>query len=273
MAWRTFLAAKYKTDADAIGGEAELVWYGVGHLEGDAAARISPWIISQEATHKPLRVDSFLQQLDAAFSDPQRAQRALEWINKAKQRKTPFREFLQVFEQKLLEAGGWDFPDAIRKGYLRAAVNHQIRRYLLGQEEPVLYQAYVEQLRRTSDNIEEFVLSTSYPKRYTPEAPAQVVEEKMEWEPTPKVAAIRETERPRKRPESHPQVRRAWDKSKEKQWKRECYRCGSPDHLVARCPEKAPGRLSVVAATTLLDRGRDRTDSGSSSQSEDSGKE
>ena len=67
----------------------------------------------------------------------------------------PFREFLQQFEQKLLEAGGWDMPDGIRKGYLRAALNLEIRTQLVGRDEPKVYGDYVSLIQRVSDDLDQ----------------------------------------------------------------------------------------------------------------------
>ena len=93
--------------------------------------------------------------MDATFYDPQIPQRALEWINNKKQGGTPFRDFLQEFEQKLLEAGGWEFSDGIRKGYLKSALNLEIKTQLVAQMEPKTYTDYVNLVCHTSDNLEE----------------------------------------------------------------------------------------------------------------------
>ena len=106
LSFKGLLRAKLRIDAVAIGGEPEQVWYGYGRLTGKAAARIFPWLDATERKRISLQVKAFFEELDAAFHDPQTAQRALVWINTRKQGVTPFREFLQTFEQKLLEAGG-----------------------------------------------------------------------------------------------------------------------------------------------------------------------
>ena len=72
LAWRVFLVVKYKTNRASIGEDTEMVWYRFGYLEGEASSCIFPWIASQEQRQIPLRVESFLAQLDAAFADPQR---------------------------------------------------------------------------------------------------------------------------------------------------------------------------------------------------------
>ncbi|KAG9240223.1 hypothetical protein BJ878DRAFT_387637, partial [Calycina marina] len=51
-----------------------------------------------------------------------------------KQGNQPFQEFLREFEQKLLEAEGWDFSDAVRKGSLRSAVSRKIKEKMVAVE-------------------------------------------------------------------------------------------------------------------------------------------
>src|SRR5580692_12786487 len=113
------------------------------------------WIGSIERKGEPLRVASFMEQLDAVFCNPQVAQRALEWVKNKRQGKTPFRDFLQEFEQKLLEAGGWEFLDRVRKGFLKAALSLDIKTELVAQVEPDLYAEYMNLVCRTSNNLDE----------------------------------------------------------------------------------------------------------------------
>ncbi|KAG9240666.1 hypothetical protein BJ878DRAFT_392256, partial [Calycina marina] len=107
-AFKGYLKVKFRTDLDAIGGETEKVWCAYGYLEGEAAKRkrTFPWLAVVEKMQNPLRVNDIFNKMVAAFDDSQSAQRALEWDNPKKQGNQPFREFLQEFEQKLLEAGG-----------------------------------------------------------------------------------------------------------------------------------------------------------------------
>jgi hypothetical protein len=102
-----------------------------------------------------LWVASFIEQLDAAFCDPQVVQRALEWVNNKQQGRTPFRDFLQEFEQKLLEAGRWEFSDRIRKGFLKATLSLDIKMELVVQVEPNSYTEYMNLVCHTSDNLDE----------------------------------------------------------------------------------------------------------------------
>lgn len=264
-AFKGYLRVKFRIDSEAIGGETEKVWYGYGYLAGKAAERIFPWLASAEERHEPLRVEAFFAQLDAAFSDPQSAQRALEWINSKKQGNQPFQEFLQEFEQKLLEAGGWEFSDGVRKGYLRSAASRKIKEKLVAVEEPAKYEDFVNQLRRTSDNLAE--LDRLGSKRGTWAKPYSEPERvnEMDWEPTPRVAYGSAPNRPRTDKTKPPAKWVSREVLEQRRTADECLRCGGTDHFIARCrlgpatkPVSGKSRQPKVAATSESAAGRPR---------------
>jgi hypothetical protein len=226
-AFKGYLRAKLRIDQQAIGDEPELVWYAFGRLTGKAADRIFPWMELMEQRGEPLRVTAFMEQLDAAFCDPQTAQRALEWVNNKQQGRTPFRDFLQEFEQKLLEAGGWEFSDGIRKGYLKAALNLDIKTELVAQAEPDSYAEYVNLVRRTSDNLDEIKRLRGRRKGWgsTPTQPnhPRDADDPMEWEPTPRTSSSRQVKWVSK------------EVLKDRREKQQCIRCGSGDHFASQC--------------------------------------
>lgn len=227
-AFKGYLKAKLRIDRLAIGDEPELVWYAFGRLTGKAADRMFPWLESMDQRGEPLRVATFMDQLDAAFCDPQVAQRALEWVNNKRQGRTPFRDFIQEFEQKLLEAGGWEFSDGIRKGFLKAALNLDIKTELVAQAEPDSYAEYVNLVRRTSDNLDEIKRLRGKKKGWGPTPPQpnrpRDADDPMEWEPTPRTSAGRQAKWVSK------------DVLKDRREKQQCVRCGSNDHFVGQCP-------------------------------------
>ena len=91
--FRGLLEAKLQTDAQAIGGEYEQVWYAFGRLAGTASKRIFPWV--QHMQNKPdFTVDCFLTQMDLAFLDQQKQSKVMAKINTIKQQNRSFREFL-----------------------------------------------------------------------------------------------------------------------------------------------------------------------------------
>ena len=238
--FRGLLEAKLEIDGHAIGSERERVWYAFGRLAGQAAGRIYPWMEASKSTDK-FTVDEFLKQLDAAFADPQKQAKALSKINRIRQGNREFRDFLREFEQTLLEAQGWKWDDQVRKGYLKAAINRELRDRLVTQEEPTLYSEYVAQLRRISDNLQEVKAwdarrghMTRMNNNTTPQArPSTDV---MEWEPT-RISTAATGRGLHNRPQQGKHATSATQA--ERQTRREngaCVRCGSMDHWVSDCP-------------------------------------
>jgi len=241
--FRGLLEAKLDIDRQAIGTERECVWYAYGRLAGTAAGRMYPWMDYTKNT-ETFTIQEFLGQLDAAFADPQKQGKALAQINRIRQGNRGFREFLREFEQTLLEAQGWRWEDQVRKGYLRAAINHELRDRLVTQEEPASYSDYVNQLRRISDNLQEIKawdsrrIRTARPRAHpnmNPQAYQQApVSEPMEWEPTHTVVtAAAATKRPsqgrQRAPKSTYEERQKWRESGA------CARCGDVKHWAANC--------------------------------------
>ena len=193
--------------------------------------------------------------MDAAFDDPQSKARALEWINTEKQGSRPLQDYLQDFEQKLLEAGGWEFSDGVRKGYLRAAISKKIKKELVATPEPASYEGFVNQIRMTSDNLAELDrLDGKKGPWVKPYHDTDKGNSGMEWEPTPQVSYGSATIRPR-----NDKAQAKWVSKEvldQRRANQECLRCGGDDHFVSRCrlgPATRPGkpkRPAQVAATS-----------------------
>jgi hypothetical protein len=275
-AFKGQLRAKLRIDQLAIGTEPELVWYAYGCLSGKAASRIYPWINANERKSIPLRVDAFFEEMDMAFYDTQMVQKALEWINMTKQKNTPFRDFLHDFEQKLLEAEGWEFSDAIRIGYLRAALSMELKRELVAQPTPSSYIEFVNMVRRTSDNLEEIKrierARRSY-RSYAAPTPTPK-EDKMDWEATPRVASGYTSSR----------IPARWVTLEVLDQRRKdgaCLRCGETTHFISKCKlgparRPSPGRTEKKATRSTKKKELPREEEVSESEAtenSDSGKE
>ena len=76
-------------------------------------------------------------------------------INTIKQRNRSFREFLQEFDQTLIEANGWGWQEEVKKGLLKAALAGEVRRELVGRDKPATYSAYVAQIQKITDDLSE----------------------------------------------------------------------------------------------------------------------
>ncbi|RKF71806.1 hypothetical protein GcC1_096029 [Golovinomyces cichoracearum] len=103
--FRKILEAKLEIDAKANGNEAQRVWYGFGCLTDTASRRIHPWIEFAKNTEN-FTVDGFLNRLDKAFGDTDKITKAINKLNIIRQGNRDFRDFLQDFEQTVLEAQG-----------------------------------------------------------------------------------------------------------------------------------------------------------------------
>ena len=94
-------------------------------------------------------------------------------INQIKQGKKLFREYLQKFEQTLLEVGGQGQDDIVRKGFLKARINYKLKSLLVSQLELALYIEYISLLQLTSDNLKALERSSSL---YQPRTPLKSLE-------------------------------------------------------------------------------------------------
>jgi hypothetical protein len=227
------LRAKLQVDGPAIGGEYEKVWYGFGRLSSEAAGRIYPWMSYAQQTGT-FTIEGLFGQMNTAFSDPQRCQKALAQLNRTKQRSQPLNEFLNEFNRLILEAKGWGWSDVIKKAYLKAALSTKLLTATVGIEEKDSYDDYCSQLRRVNDQLVELADLTSRRAGWGRKEPQATPlsrtnpSDQMEWEPTTGAAAAR-TGEPR------------WATPDEIDRRRQeglCLHCGKDGHKVRDCRTK-----------------------------------
>ena len=246
--FRGLLEAKLRTDAQAIGGEEEQVWYAFGRLGDTASKRIFPWV--QHMQNGPdFTVSCLLKQMDLAFLDRQKQSKAVAKINTIKQRNRSFREFLQEFDQTLMEANGWSWQEEVKKGPLKAALAGEVRRELVGRDEPATYPAYVAQIRKITDDLSEWKDEQKSKARFqkpqfTAQQQGQLTGEQMDWEPT-RTASVASARTSQTR-QSQSKPRAKWVSQQEitrRKESGECLRCGSNEHFIGQChlgPAKRP---------------------------------
>lgn len=242
------LQAKLRTDGDAIGGEFEKVWYAFGCLTGTASKRIFPWLQHMQSS-ADFTVKRLFDQMDLAFLDVQKQAKAVAKINVIKQRNRTFRDFLQEFDQTLMEANGWSWQDPIKKGLLKAAVTDEIRRELVGRDEPATYSAYVAQLRKITDDLEDWNEGQKFKGRFKARDTAprdQASDGQMDWEPTQTVSTASAKANQQGKP------RAKWVNQSELDRRKvanECLRCGSKDHFIRQCsfgPARRPDPATTI---------------------------
>jgi hypothetical protein len=247
--FRGLLESKLRTDAQAIGGEYEMVWYAFGRLTGAASKRIFPWI--QYTRDGPdFTVDGLFGQMDLAFLDLEKQSKAIAKINNIKQKSRSFREFLQDFDQTLMEANGWGWQEEVKKGLLKAALAGEVKRELVGRDVPATYSAYVAQIRKITDELSEWKEEEKLRSRFQKHALAapqqEAVGQPMDWEPT-RTAPAAATRTGRSGDQKKPRAK--WVSQQEIARRKEanlCLRCGSGDHYIGQCqlgPAKKPDAM------------------------------
>lgn len=270
LSFRTNLEAKIEIDGDAIGSEREKVWYAFGRLSGSASGRIRPWVEVNKTSLSIFTLSSIISQMDTAFGDPRAVEKAVTRLNRMKQESQDFREFVNDFDKTLLEAGGWGWDDAVKKGYLKRALSKDLKEKTIAVKEDDTYLEYCSTVRGIADRLQEH--KRNYPRSFyafRQQTNAQQSNPNaMDWEPTPRVVKAAANSTPnRKRNGSSKQPRAKWVSKKELEKRKgdgRCFRCGGGDHMIRTCqyeaarrPEEATVTVSKAVAKPELEESSD----------------
>jgi hypothetical protein len=248
--FRSKLRAKLRIDAPAIGSEYDRMWHAFGCLSGEAAANMLPWMdryASDENKLKEGALESMLDQMDFYFLDRNLQERAVHELATIRQANRPFSTFLAEFNRLLMEAGGHEWSDDVKKSYIDRALNREMKDRLVTVEKKDDFEGYCQQLQRYADRMEEnqqtrVPRSPFYrtPRQDTtkvpspmpvPTAPPAPAGDPMDWQPSPAT--------------SRTQRRAKWVDEAERQRRRDeglCLRCGASGHMIRICPH-APAVL------------------------------
>ena len=261
------LRAKLSIDSDVIGGEEEKVWYAFGRLSGDASVRIFPWMSYAQRSGQ-FTVTGIFEQMSIAFRDPRHQQKALDQLNRTKQGKKNFGDFMNEFNRLLLEAEGWGWEDAVKKGFLKAALTLELRRAMVGVIESKTYEAYCSQLRTVDDQLEQVrEISTfrqGWRKRTDDVKSSSASTDAMDWQPTSVSVARVHAKEPR------------WASEDEIACRRQeglCLRCGRKGHRVKECKAELPKGRKEVRVAPVRTEPSGKKDNDDPSDVEESGKE
>ncbi len=146
------LEAKLQINKLAISHKEEKVQYIIDCLKGDITKRIYLQVefikvIDQIIVYKLFR------QIDLVFVDLQKESKAITKINKIKQKGYPFYDFLQEFNQILLEVRGQAQVSIVKKGLLKAALSRELTKQLISREEPIDYTDYYTGIQKVIDDL------------------------------------------------------------------------------------------------------------------------
>lgn len=247
------LRAKLNIDKEAIGNAYDRTWYTFSRLMGSAAAQVLPWMdhyagdmdIVTEQTLKNL-----LDHLDFTFKDRNLRERAVRALGNLKQANRPLATLLNEFSRLLMEAGGHNWNDEVKRSYLDNALNHEMHDRLVTVEKKENFLEYVVQLQLIADRMEKNAsqqhsnlnrrVNRSNPPNFntnpvilTP-PPAVPQSDQMDWEPTISRHRSRQTAK--------------WVSNEEINARKQqnlCIRCGASGHFISRCPYNAPRRTNV----------------------------
>ncbi|ERF69053.1 hypothetical protein EPUS_08403 [Endocarpon pusillum Z07020] len=174
--------------------------------------------------------------------------KALDQLNRTKQGKKNFSDFMNEFNRLLLEAEGWGWDDAVKKGFLKAALTLELRRAML------------EQIKEISTFRQGW-------KKRTDDVRSSATADEMDWQPTTVLVAKIRMKEPR------------WASEDEIARRREeglCLRCGRKSHRVKECKadlsKDKKGGKEVRVAPVRAEPPDQKNDS-NSSDVEESGKE
>ncbi|KMW68261.1 hypothetical protein BDDG_12700 [Blastomyces dermatitidis ATCC 18188] len=149
--WRMEMLAKLSVDGDAIGSLTNQGWYINGRLKDRAKQKFHPWM---EACEPALRTpDNIMKHLDVLFQDTAMQQKALDWLQSARQRNTPLTTFIPDFNTKILEAGGQSWEDRMKISMLKKALTFKLLQALVSVDEDQTYEGFCTQLRTLDDRL------------------------------------------------------------------------------------------------------------------------
>ncbi|EAA65145.1 hypothetical protein AN0003.2 [Aspergillus nidulans FGSC A4] len=209
------LRTKFAINAACYPTEEEQVYYAYSCLRGKASQRVLPWLLARQKSETPVLWAEFSAVLDKAFGDPDQQRKALVRVNTMKQGKCDFEEFLNKFDEELLNAGGINWDDNQKKALLDTAINVELLKAHAGGSD------------RTG----------------TPD--------QIDWEATHAQIAALQKEVAALRTKGTRTPRKASQAPAEEKQKRlsegKCLCCGDPDHFIQECPTKPTRRPRQVA--------------------------
>ena len=240
-------------------------------LRGEAARQLQPWVQAVVGTELA-KVECLFEQLRLSFGDPHLKEKAQRKLHNLKQGQRPFIEYFTEFRQLVLEAGGMEWPDAIKKSYLEAGLSYELQRNMVSiTNAHHTFDEYCSELKRVSDQLE--ALNARFRNaRHTSHHGMLALQNKDQRAAKPditmpmqhdKLSATRADRTPRISPDrmewestaSSENAKRAKWVSEEEMGNRRaegrCLRCGSSEHRIKDCEFKPARHPSKATKATV----------------------
>jgi hypothetical protein len=258
LPWLTQVKAKLIVDMNTDPDLTQF-WYIHGRLEGRAAQQVQPWIstllLNNTLQSQTNLVGQIIDRLKTAYDNPEARADASNKLHSLRQGTKLFSTFHAEFDRTLLEAGGLDWSDDVKKTFLSNGISFALANALVATPVPASYDDYVALLTTTSQNIERAKLrqhgaSTRGYQHQQTRAPKG---DSMDWEPTA-ATRLAATQKQDLRTDQRPQAK--WVSAKEISRRRQnrlCFRCGKGGHMIQEClcsPAVKPDHRTTVASTS-----------------------
>jgi hypothetical protein len=136
------LYTKFAINTTCYPTEEEQVYYAYSCLRGKASQRVLSWLLARQKSETPVLWAEFSVVLDKAFGDPDQQRKALVQVNIIKQGRRDFEEFLNEFDEELLNTGGINWDNNQKKALLDTAINVKLLKVMVSIKQEDSYNNY-----------------------------------------------------------------------------------------------------------------------------------
>ena len=146
--WFTQAQTKLSVDLKHF-SESERFWYIHNRLREKTLEQVEAWVQAM-IQFGTFSVKNFIAQLRLIYDNPESREITARKLNDMKQRSKPFSAFISGFEKTMLEVGGWNWDEQIKKTFLN---NINLQETLVVAPIPTTYVGYCELLHGVNNNL------------------------------------------------------------------------------------------------------------------------
>ena len=96
--------------------------------------------------------EKIFDQLELSFSDPHKKEKAVRKLHHLRQGNRPFMEYFVEYRRLIMEAGGANWPEDVKKSYLRVGISRELQELMIRRENPDQgFKDFCNKLKRISD--------------------------------------------------------------------------------------------------------------------------